>query len=178
MLLVIWLKSFPKKGNCVEFLAFHHWCRGSTITPLVRAPLATNHSVERHSCAAHVALFERIHPGIRVRVTLAICFPREIDWHPESLPIRWDVHLLADVLGDKVASQFGKTSLAPAWHSVGGPAAADTSATDSIGVQHVGKGLGGVALDVASQASAASETYCHCQGAGNAKEQLESHLQT
>ena len=173
--------SFPMvPGSCFPSLVLCSNLETSTLAPTVRPPLATKHSIERQSCAAHVAHFERIHPGICVRVALAICFPREVDCHPESLPIGWDLHLRADVLGDKVASQVGKTTLAPARHPVGCPAAADTSATDAVGVQHVGEGLGGVALDVASQASAASETYCHCQGAGNAKEQyqLEIHPQT
>jgi len=142
----------------------------STIAPLGRPPQATTGSEERHNCAAHVALFERIHPGIFVRVALAICFSREVDWYPDCLPIRWDVHLRADVLGEKLASQLGKATMAPAGHPVRCPAAADTSETESVGVKHVGEGLGGVALDVAYSLSAASET-------GKAKEQnqLESH---
>ena len=69
-----------------------------------------------------------------------------------------------------------KSTLASAWHSVRGPTAADLSTMSTVRVEHVRKGPGGVALDVAPEASATSKTYSH-RHAGKAKnqDQLERH---
>ena len=126
---------------------------------------------------ADVSLLDRIHPGIYVGVPLAVRLPRQVDGHLAYLSIGWNpCSLVANILGDKVRSQLGKTTLAPAWHSVRSPAAGDASTMSTVRVEHVRKGLGGVALDVAPVASTTSKTYSH-RHAGKAKnqDQLESH---
>ena len=126
---------------------------------------------------ADVSLLDRIHPGIYVGVPLAVRLPRQVDGHLAYLSIGWDpCSLVANILGDKVRSELGKTTLAVPWNSVRSPAAADASTMSTVRVEHVRKGLGGVALDVASQSSAASKTYSHCHmGKAKRQDQLESH---
>ena len=140
-------------------------------------PLLATENIAKRTLTADVSLLHRIHPGIYVCVPLAVCFPGQVDGHLAYLSIGWDpCSLVANILGDKVRSQLGKTTLAPARHSVRSPAAADSSTMSTVCVEHVRKGLGGVALDVAPVASATPKTYSH-RHAGKAKDQdqLERH---
>ena len=95
----------------------------STKAPLVYSFLTANNTVERDKSIADFSLLERIHPGICVRVALAIPLPCQPDRHLPSLPVGQDPapHLPANILGDKVTSQLGKGTLPkalpdlPAW---------------------------------------------------------------
>ena len=130
----------------------------STIAPLVHTALASNDTIGRQSCTASIGLFHRIHPGI-VLTDRPVCFSCEVDWYLESLLIRWylSYKLPAYVLGDKITSQLGKSILAFAWLPIGpvGPiqpiGPIGPIIRHRVFIEHVGKGLGGVALDVAHQ---------------------------
>ena len=80
--------------------------------------LTVNNTVERDNSTAYFSLLERIHPGICVRVALAIRLPCQVDQHLESLPVGRDPapHLPANIVGDKVTSQLGKGTRASTMH--------------------------------------------------------------
>ena len=148
-------------------------------TVAIRRPLdAAHHTIERHGGTADVSLLDRVHPGVRVCVTLAVSLAGEVDGHLETLAIGGDPsNLGADVLGHIVAGQLGETALASSGHPVRGPSTANATTTDAVGVEHLGERLGGVALDVASQSATSSEAKSPCDARQAEKQdQLESHL--
>ena len=141
---------------------------------------AAYHTIEHHGGTADVSLLDRVHPGVGVRVALAVRLTGEVDRHLETLAIGGDPgNLFADVLSHIVVGQLWETALASSCHPVWGPATANATTTDAVGVQHVGEGLGGVGLDVTSQSATSSEAKSPCDARQAEKQdQLESHLWT